>query len=241
MGLRNVLEKMKLIEPEAAGASPARPVAPPASGRSAPASAKSTASLDDLLRDVPTLRVADDDLARAQGSSGDAIPDFAAIYKAAGIADPRHGFGAYKVLEILSSPEFAGLDARARASTLSGFLKMNPSGPVPIREVIQDAVQRDQALDRFEEFLRKKLESRAEEVRAENARLQAEMDALARKNRERMEASEKAIESERRRFADWQGRKQAEEEKLYRAVEPFVENNPVSARQGAPAPPRGAG
>ncbi|HEY7863458.1 MAG TPA: hypothetical protein VIE39_07360, partial [Thermoanaerobaculia bacterium] len=119
---------MKLVEPETAAAAAAPSVAEPPPARRGAAKGP---SIDDLLREVPALRVDDRELARAQATSGETIPDFLAIYKAAGIADPRHGFGAYKVLEILSSEEFAGLDRAARAATLSGFLKMNPSGPIP--------------------------------------------------------------------------------------------------------------
>ena len=58
------------------------------------------------------------------------VPEFGEIYRAAGIGEPRHGFSALKVLEILEAPEFASLEAKAKAAALSGFLKMNPSGPV---------------------------------------------------------------------------------------------------------------
>jgi hypothetical protein len=168
--------------------------------------------------------------------AGDAVPDFASIYSASGLKDPAHGFSAYKVLEILSSPDFAGLDARAKAAALSGFLRMNPSGPVPIADVIQDAVARDQALDRFEEFLRNKLESRREQLDKDSAALQAEIDELSRRNQEKMEANRRTLEAERRRLADWQARKRIEERKLFDAVGPFVEQNPVSLGKGAETP-----
>lgn len=161
----------------------------------------------------------------------DAVPDFPAIYEAAGLADPPHGYSAFKVLEILSSPELAALGGKAKAAALAGFLKMSPSGPVPIRDIIQDAVRRDQALDGFDEFLRKKLESRAAEIERENAELQAEIDALTRKNRERMDANRKRLEAEQRRLVDWQARKRIEEGRLFDAVSPFVEANPISIRK----------
>jgi hypothetical protein len=217
MGLKDVLEKMRLIEVERAAAGAAPP----------PSSAD---VLREALEDLPAPRPIDERALEAEeaGGAGGEVPDFPAIYRAAGVSDPAHGFSAYKVLEILSAPDFAGLDAKAKAAALAGFLKMNPAGPVALRDVIQDAVRRDQALDRFEEFLRTKLRAAEERAARENLRLQAEIDALLAKNRERMEANRRGLEEELRRFQEWQTRKRAEEQKLQQAVAPFVEPNPIS-------------
>lgn len=193
------------------GQAPGAPAAAPAPGRSQPP-------------------------AQATGGAGAMeIPDFEDIYRAAGISEPSHGFSAYKVLEILSSPDLAGLEGKAKAAALAGFLKMNPAGPVPLADVIQDAVRRDQALDKFAELLRSKMAARAEEMERENARLQAEIDELDRRNRELMEANRRALEGEQERLADWMARKRIEERKLFDSVGPFVEANPVSM-DGSAAP-----
>jgi len=201
----------------------------------------------ELIGSLPAPQIDERALPHLGGhGGGDALelPDFEAVYRAAGIAVPPHGYTAYKVLEILSSEGFAGLEPKARAAALAGFLKMNPSGPVPIGDVIQDAVRRDQALDKFEELLRGKLAAREREADAENAALQAEIDQLAQKNRERMEANKKALGAERERFVQWQTRKRIEERRLFDAVGPFVEQNPVSttstgAAAGTAGPPPG--
>ena len=169
------------------------------------------------------------------------IPDFEDIYRAAGISEPSHGFSAYKVLEILSSPDLAGLEGKAKAAALAGFLKMNPAGPVPLADVIQDAVRRDQALDKFAELLRSKVAARSEEMERENARLQAEIDELARRNRDLMEANRLALEAEQERLAEWMARKRIEERKLFDSVGPFVEANPVSMDGSAAGPGPGNG
>ena len=189
--------------------------------------------MSDIIQNVPPPRKVDE---QALPKEGD-VPDFPAIYKASGIAEPAHGFTAYKVLEILSSPDFAALDAKAKAAALSGFLRMNPSGPVPISDVIQDAVARDHALDNFEQFLQKKLEARAEELSKENATLQGEIDELTRRNQQKMEANRKTLDEEKNRFASWQARKRIEEQRLYDAVGPFVEQNPVSVGSASGVPP----
>jgi hypothetical protein len=227
MGLKGILEKMKLVEsdepaPEASVAAiravpsssptrkPAGPSAPPP-------------PMKDIIQRVPPARIDEQSL-----PGSEEVPDFPAIYKASGIKDPAHGFTAYKVLEILSSPDFATLDTKAKAGALSGFLRMNPSGPVPIEDVIQDALARDNALDGFEAFLRQKLEARNADREKENASLQAAIDELARKNKEKMQTNLEAMAKERERFASWQARKRIEEQKLFEAVGPFVEKNPVS-------------
>lgn len=252
MGLKEVLSRMKLVElPDAAPAA----ATPAASVSARPAAA--VPDLDQLLASIPASGLDDKKLASlaeagrksgaspsdpataaAPGQESSAeIPDFAAIYRAAGIEVPTHGYSAFKILEILESPDLAPLDAKAKAAALGGFLKMNPGGPVPLSDVIQDAVRRDQALDRFEEFLRGKLETRAAEAERQNATLQAEIDELTARNREKMESNRNALDAERAGLERWRGQKLAEERRLFEAVAPFVDQNPITSgpREGAGA------
>ena len=227
MGLKGILEKMKLVEsdepaPEASVAA-IRAVPSSTSVRKPGVPPAPPPPMKDIIQRVPPARIDEQSLPGTEE-----VPDFPAIYKASGIKDPAHGFTAYKVLEILSSPDFAALDTKAKAGALSGFLRMNPSGPVPIEDVIQDALARDNALDGFEAFLRQKLEARNADREKENASLQAAIDEMARKNKEKMQANLEAMAKEQERFATWQARKRIEENKLFEAVGPFVEKNPVS-------------
>jgi hypothetical protein len=244
MGLKEVLSKMKLVEmsPDevdvaAVPATPSR-TGPPGT----PGAPGGPADIRELLGTLPEPPVIDEKkLPAPSDAGGDEIPDFAAIYRAAGVTDPPHGYTAYKVLEIFGSPGFAALDARAKAAALTGFLNMNPSGPVPVTDIVQDAVRRDQALDKFEEFLRSKQTSRSAQIDKDNAQLQAEIDEVTRRNREKMEANRVALEAEQARLSRWLAVKRAEERKLYDAVNPFVEANPIttaeSPRPAAPAAP----
>jgi hypothetical protein len=236
MGLREVLSKMKIVELDADELAAAAP--PPAvPGFKAPP-APGTVDINDLLGSLPEAPAIDErKLAAASAAAGDSgheVPDFPAIYKAAGVTDPPHGYNAYKVLEIFSSPGFAALDLRAKAAALTGFLNMNPSGPVPITDIVQDAVRRDQALDKFEEFLRGKQASRAQQVDKDNAKLQAEIDEVTHRNREAMESNRAALESEQVRLSRWLTLKRTEERKLFDAVNPFVEKNPISTTDTPP-------
>lgn len=267
MGLKEVLSKMKIVEisPEETTFSPSSPSGSRPGGSTPPPLGQPT-DIRELLGTLEPPPEIDDKAfeaaskpavggAGAEGGPGSAgegeiagmdIPDFAMIYKAAGIQDPAHGYTAHKVLEILSSSDFANLDSRAKAAALAGFLRMNPTGPVPITDIVQDAVRRDQALDRFEDFLRTKLKARSEEKEKENARLQAEIDELVRKNREAMDANRRALEDEEARLARWQLTKKTEERRLFEAVSPFVETNPITTGEAAsssnpPAPAPAAG
>jgi hypothetical protein len=241
MGLKGILEKMKLVEsdePEAEASVAAIRAVPSSTAPRKPTPAVAPPPpLKDIVHRVPPARIDEKAV-----PAGDEIPDFPAIYKASGVKDPAHGFTAYKVLEILSAPDFASLDNKAKAAALSGFLRMNPAGPVAIEDVIQDAVARDNALDGFEGFLRGKADARNAEREKENAALQAAIDELARQNREKIQANLEAMAKEQERFATWQARKRIEETRLFDAVGPFVERNPVSVGNatGDPNPPKGA-
>ena len=258
MGLREVLSKMKIVEiaPEemtlgsssSAGGSAPSPLGQPTDIRELLGTLEPPPEIDDKAFEA--VSKAAEGEAGAEGGPGSAgeiagmdIPDFAMIYKAAGIQDPAHGYTAHKVLEILSSSDLANLDSRAKAAALAGFLRMNPTGPVPITDIVQDAVRRDQALDRFEDFLRTKLKARSEEKEKENARLQAEIDELVRRNREAMDANRRALEDEEARLARWQLTKKTEERRLFEAVSPFVETNPITTGEASapPAPAPAAG
>jgi hypothetical protein len=243
MGLKEVLSKMKIVEldPREMAPAPVPPVPQMPRGAAATPPARPT-DLRELLGEIPETPAIDERklaaaAAAAPGEDGDdEVPDFPAIYKAAGVVDPPHGYSAYKVLEIFASPGFASLDLRAKAAALTGFLNMTPSGPVPITDVVQDAVRRDQALDKFEEFLRSKQAARAGQIDKDNAQLQAEIDEVTRRNREKMEANRIAVETEEARLSRWLVLKRAEERKLFDAVTPFVEKNPISTAD-TPHPP----
>lgn len=239
MGLKEVLSMMKIVEitpepPAMGGAS-----SPPPSIGSIPPPAGPPTDIRELLGTMPEAPPIDERKLEAESTAEEGeIPEFPAIYKAAGVTEPPHGYSAYKVLEIFASPGFSALDTRAKAAALAGFLNMNPTGPVPITDVVQDAVRRDQALDKFEEFLRGKIATRSEQIDKENAQLQAEIDEVTRRNRDRMEANRIALETEQARLSRWMVLKRAEERKLFDAVNPFVEKNPIStAESSRPAAP----
>lgn len=252
MGLKEVLSKLKLVEVSEPGSAVRESSAATPSSRKSAGGQADSPELEELLRSLPPPKPIDESVlakrrrasastptvsaapaggaaAAAEPSDDDLeLPDFSEVYRAAGIGEPPHGFTAFKVLEMLQSPGLAELPPQAKASALAGFLKMNPGGPVAIGEIIQDAVRRDQALDRFEQFLQTKLAERQAAAERANAALQAEIDALAERHRATMDANARATSELTARLSEWSAAKRVEERKLQSAVAPFVDGNPIS-------------
>jgi len=231
VGLKDFLAKARLIEPEPAAA-PARPSPAPSKGPAPAPSPQqkrppSPEAIKTILASIPKAEPVPE-TSLPEPSPGADLPDIDAIYAAAGVVAPRHGFTALKVLEMLGSKQLAGLDGHARASALAAFLEAHPGGRVSLEDILQDAVRRDQALDAFDEALRARLRARAEQVERQNAQLQAEIDAVARRNRQLMDDNLGTLEGDRRQIDAWQSRKRSEEQRLFDAVAPFVEENPVT-------------
>ena len=265
MGLKEVLSKLKLVEvTEPADGGSGESAVPAASGRKPASGQADSEELAELLRSLPPPKPIDEAAlakrrraatersgaaaaaAERSGTTAPAaepaddeleLPDFPAVYLAAGIGEPPHGFTAFKILEMLQSPGLAELPPQAKASALAGFLRMNPAGPVAIAEVIQDAVRRDQALDRFEQFLQAKVAERQAAAERANAQLQAEIDSLTERHRATMAANVRAVSELTARLSEWSAGKRAEERKLQSAVAPFVDGNPITSESADGAKP----
>jgi hypothetical protein len=183
---------------------------------------------------IPEVSISIDD---STGEIPEEFP-FDQVYASAGVADPEHGFTVYKLIEMIEAEELRDLDGATRAKVIAGMLRRLPSGEVPIDDIVRDAALRDRALDAFEAFLAEKTAASALQLDEKNRELQQEIDELTRHNTELIEANQAAIEAERQRLEGWRKKKQHEESRLYSAVAPFVEANPVtrSNSDDMPAP-----
>jgi hypothetical protein len=158
------------------------------------------------------------------------------VYSSAGIKAPANGFTVYRLIEMLEGEEFRGLDAPTRARVITGMLKRLPTGPVEIEEIVRDAAARDRALDAFERFLADRVARTEGEIEEKNQALQQQIDELTKTNNDLMKANRASIEQERAQLARWRERKLAEENRLYGAVAPFVEHNPITREADSPPP-----
>jgi len=158
------------------------------------------------------------------------------VYASAGIQPPAHGFTVYRLIEMLEAEEFRGMDAATRARVIAGMLRRLPTGAVEVGDIVRDAAARDRALDAFERFLADRVTRQLQDADEKNRVLQAQIEELTKANTALMEENRAAVEAERARLERWLVRKRAEEDRLFDAVQPFVEHNPISRKEpGAPA------
>jgi hypothetical protein len=110
---------------------------------------------------------------------------------------------------------------------------------VKVREIVEDAVARDRALDTYEKVLQKHLEEVRAQKDAENRRLEEEIQQRVAELKVRIEANNKEIEKEQSSLIAWRTRKRQEEDRIAEAVGYFVTENPVTT--SAPASPKERG
>jgi hypothetical protein len=163
------------------------------------------------------------------------VADFGAVYQEAGIELPLHGYGIDKVAEMLESKRLATLQREVKATAVLAALE---AAAVPIREVIQDAVLRDKALDAFEA-------AKAHEVQelqaSSGARIEAiknEIESFLKEKNAEMEGLKQAKDAADGAFVALQARKHREEQRLFELVAHFLEggDNPITTARAASSP-----
>jgi hypothetical protein len=139
------------------------------------------------------------------------VVDFEKIFAALQIPVPPHGWTVEKLARALDSAHFQLLDD---ATTKAALLAMLEASAAPVAEVVGDAVQRDQGLDAYERFARRKLGERLagiqEKITQEETRIQE-----AQKTIQDMRDS---VAKEEAEFRTWLERKIAKEQELARVV-----------------------
>jgi hypothetical protein len=158
---------------------------------------------------------------------------FAEIYHAAEIQPPLHGFTVEKVAEMLGSEHIRSLPRDVKRSSV--LVALDAVG-VPIQDVIQDAMRRDQALDTFERVQEQSLKQLEAQLDKENQQNQAEMDRVLADCRARIQANNDKLAKEKERFFAWRLKKQEEEQKIADAVSYFVADNPITSGSQAAVP-----
>lgn len=203
------------------------------SGAAAAASAEAAGSEREIppaaFEDVAPPRV-------ARSSVAASVDSFEAVYEEAGIALPPHKYGVDKVSEMLESKRLASLGREVKATAVLAALE---AAQVPIRDVIQDAVLRDKALDEFEAAKETEVRELKAKSEARIAAIKDEIDALLRAKNSEIEELKKAAEAAEQAFAELQLRKRKEEDRLHEVVSHFIEGpeNPITTARRAAAPP----
>jgi len=138
---------------------------------------------------------------------------------------------------MLESDHIRNLPSDVRKSSILVALD---AASVDIKEVIQDAIRRDRALDTYERVQQRAVEELESRKSKENSDIQAQIDKYVTEQRAKIQSNNDAISREKERFTGWRLKKQQEEKKIAEAVGYFVTENPITTGDvnAVPSPPK---
>src|SRR5436305_2671149 len=109
---------------------------------------------------------------------------FDEIYKAAEITPPQQGYSILKIADMLQSEHIRSMPPDVKRSSV--LVALDAAG-VDIKDVIQDAVRRDRALDVYENVQQKAIEDLEARKTKENSQIQTELDRMIAEQRARIQ------------------------------------------------------
>ena len=212
---------------DAAGAEQNPPKAP-SNAKSNPAAVKSAAqSVADIASSIA-----------AEPKFTTPISDptsFDEIYKAAEIPPPPQGYSILKISHMLESERLRNLASDVKKSSI--LVALDAAG-IDIKDVIQDAIRRDRALDGYERVQQRAAQELEQRKNKENSEIQAQIDKYVTEQRAKIQSNNEEVSREKERFSGWRLKKQQEEKKIADAVGYFVAENPITTGDvNAPPPP----
>ena len=159
------------------------------------------------------------------------MPDWNAVYREAAVHPPPHGYGVDRVSEMLETKRFGSLDRDTKRKAILAALD---AAAVSIRDVIQDAVLRDEALQAFESVKQREVEELRVRTEGRIQTIQQELETVLRDSNAELERLKRGTEESARSFTQFQERKRAEESRLRQLLSHFVrdEENPIPGRTG---------
>ena len=146
------------------------------------------------------------------------------IYRAAGIMNPRRGYGINKVVEMLQSEHVCGLSTEMKRAAV--LMALDAAG-IPIDEVLMDARARQNALDSYEAGQKKQVEAEWARKAEENVQIQAELERVKEQYAARIGRHQNGLAQEKAAFSSWQATKQQEFQSMSEAAELCLKS-PVS-------------
>jgi len=159
---------------------------------------------------------------------------FEDIYRAAEIPNPPQGYSIGKIAQMLESEHIRSQPSDVKRSSV--LVALDAAG-VSIKDVIEDAIRRDRALDTFERVQQRALAELETGKSNENAKIQSEIDRYVTEQRAKIQTNNEAISLEKERFTGWRLKKQQEERKIAETVGYFVAENPITTGDlPSPAP-----
>jgi len=160
---------------------------------------------------------------------------FDEIYKAAEIPPAPQGYSILKISQMLESERIRNLPSDVKRSSV--LVALDAAG-IDVKDVIQDAIRRDRALDTYERVQQRAAEELEARKTKENSEIQAQIDKYVTEQRAKIQSNNEAISREKERFTGWRLKKQQEEKKIAEAVGYFTSENPITTGDvNAPPPP----
>jgi len=159
---------------------------------------------------------------------------FDEIYRAAEIPPAPQGYTILKVTQMLESEHIRNLPSDVKKSSI--LVALDAAG-VDIKDVIQDAVRRDRALDGYERVQQRAAEELEKRKTKENSDIQAQIDKYVTEQRAKIQGNNEEVSREKERFTGWRLKKQQEEKKIAEAVGYFVSENPITTGDVNAPPP----
>ena len=159
---------------------------------------------------------------------------FDEIYRAAEVPPAPQGYTILKVTQMLESEHIRNLPSDVKKSSI--LVALDAAG-VDIKDVIQDAVRRDRALDGYERVQQRAAEELERRKTKENSDIQAQIDKYVTEQRAKIQGNNEEVSREKERFTGWRLKKQQEEKKIAEAVGYFVSENPITTGDVNAPPP----
>jgi hypothetical protein len=159
---------------------------------------------------------------------------FDEIYKAAEIPPAPQGYSILKISQMLESEHIRNLPSDVKRSSV--LVALDAAG-VDIKDVVQDAVRRDRALDGYERVQQRAAEELEAHKTKDNSDIQAQIDKYVTEQRAKIQSNNEEVSREKERFTGWRLKKQQEEKKIAEAVGYFVSENPITTGDVNAPPP----
>jgi hypothetical protein len=173
-----------------------------------------------MLKDLATEVRQDEVRLLAERPAELGVP-FAKIFEAAGVKPAAHGWTIERLSAVLRTDEFKAMDRQAVQRAVLGMLSAEKA---KAEDVVKDAVARDQSLDAYHTFVRKKMEDRAAARERRIAELQAQIKELEQACARQREESG----ADREQWQQWLGLKIAYEQDMAQALSYLLDHPVVS-------------
>jgi hypothetical protein len=132
---------------------------------------------------------------------------FEEIYRSAPANLPRAAYTIMKVADMLNSPHLAGMSVETRRGSV--MMALEAAG-VDVKDMLQDAMLRNRALEDYEEAQQKKLQDFESAKNEANGKLQAELERVSAEYMRLIQSNVDEVARHQDAFRIWQKNKELE-------------------------------